>query len=308
MEQESLKKVFTVAKKHRIPISCSVELTEKCNFKCPHCFIKDVGYNELSIADYCRFIDQFKALGGVIEFRNVSFKYPNQDVFSLENFSCRIDCGEHISVVGDNGAGKSTFVKLLLRLYEPTEGAIYYKGKNIREYDFDSYQAVFAPVFQDYVLNAFSIRENLIFDYDERNALIQPSLEKTGMYEKIRDIGLDRPYSKKFFDDGVELSGGEQQRLVISRAYCKNSEVLILDEPTSAIDPLSERRLFEDILGILGEKTSIMISHRMSCSKFANRIFVMEHGKLVEQGTHGELMDLNGLYATMYQRQAQYYM
>ena len=128
------------------------------------------------------------------------------------------------------------------------------------------------------------------------------------MYEKIRDIGLDSPYSKKFFDDGVELSGGEQQRLVISRAYCKNSEVLILDEPTSAIDPLSERRLFEDILGILGEKTSIMISHRMSCSKFANRIFVMEHGKLVEQGTHGELMDLNGLYATMYQCQAQYYM
>ena len=243
-----------------------------------------------------------------IEFRNVSFKYPNQDTFSLENFSCRIDCGEHISVVGDNGAGKSTFVKLLLRLYEPTEGAIYYKGRNIREYNFDSYQAVFAPVFQDYVLNAFSIRENLIFDYDERNALIKPSLEKTGMYEKIRDIGLDRPYSKKFFDDGVELSGGEQQRLVISRAYCKNSEVLILDEPTSAIDPLSERRLFEDILGILGEKTSIMISHRMSCSKFANRIFVMEHGKLVEQGTHGELMDLNGLYATMYQRQAQYYM
>lgn len=211
-------------------------------------------------------------------------------------------------IVGDNGAGKSTFVKLLLRLYDPTEGEIYYKGKNIREYDFDSYQAEFAPVFQDYVLNAFSIRENLIFDYDERNDLIKPSLEKTGMYEKITDISLDRPYSKKFFDDGVELSGGEQQRLVISRAYCKNSEVLILDEPTSAIDPLSERRLFEDILGILGEKTSIMVSHRMSCSKFANRIFVMEHGKLVEQGTHSELMNLNGLYATMYNRQAQYYL
>ena len=243
-----------------------------------------------------------------IEFRNVSFKYPNQDAFSLENFSCKIEHGDHISIVGDNGAGKSTFVKLLLRLYDPTEGEIYYKGKNIREYDFDSYQAEFAPVFQDYVLNAFSIRENLIFDYVERNDLIKPSLEKTGMYEKITDIGLDRPYSKKFFDDGVELSGGEQQRLVISRAYCKNSEVLILDEPTSAIDPLSERRLFEDILGILGEKTSIMVSHRMSCSKFANRIFVMEHGKLVEQGTHSELMNLNGLYATMYNRQAQYYL
>lgn len=243
-----------------------------------------------------------------IEFRNVSFKYPNQDAFSLENFSCKIEHGDHISIVGDNGAGKSTFVKLLLRLYDPTEGEIYYKGKNIREYDFDSYQAEFAPVFQDYVLNAFSIRENLIFDYDERNDLIKPSLEKTGMYEKITDIGLDRPYSKKFFDDGVELSGGEQQRLVISRAYCKNSEVLILDEPTSAIDPLSERRLFEDILGILGEKTSIMVSHRMFCSKFANRIFVMEHGRLVEQGTHSELMNLNGLYATMYNRQAQYYL
>lgn len=242
-----------------------------------------------------------------IEFRNVSFKYPNQDDFSLENFSCTIEYGDHISIVGDNGAGKSTFVKLLLRLYEPTEGAIYYKGKDIREYDFDSYQAVFAPVFQDYVLNAFSIRENLIFDYNERNDLIKPSLEKTGMYDKIIDIGLDRPYSRKFFEDGVELSGGEQQRLVISRAYCKSSEVLILDEPTAAIDPLSERRLFEDIFSSIGESTSIMISHRMSCSKFSNRIFVMDHGRLIEQGSHSELISANGLYASMYRRQAQYY-
>lgn len=242
-----------------------------------------------------------------IEFRNVSFQYPNQDIFSLENFSCTIEYGDHISIVGDNGAGKSTFVKLLLRLYEPTEGTIYYKGKDIREYDFDSYQTVFAPVFQDYVLNAFSIRENLIFDYDERNDLIKPSLEKTGMYDKIIDIGLDRPYSRKFFEDGIELSGGEQQRLVISRAYCKNSEVLILDEPTAAIDPLSERRLFEEIFSSIGERTSIMISHRMSCSKFSNRIFVLDHGKLIEQGTHSNLIKANGLYSSMYRRQAQYY-
>lgn len=242
-----------------------------------------------------------------IEFKNVSFKYPNQESYSLENFSCSIEYGDHISIVGDNGAGKSTFVKLLLRLYEPTAGTICYKGKDIREYDFDSYQAVFAPVFQDYVLNAFSIRENLIFDYDERNDRIKPALEKTGMYDKIVNIGLDRPYSRKFFEDGIELSGGEQQRLVISRAYCKNSEVLILDEPTAAIDPLSERRLFEDIFSNIGEVTSIMISHRMSCSKFSNRIFVMDHGRLVEQGSHGELMGKNGLYASMYNRQAQYY-
>ena len=242
-----------------------------------------------------------------IEFRNVSFKYPNQEVYSLENFSCSIEYRDHISIVGDNGAGKSTFVKLLLRLYEPTAGTIFYKGKDIREYDFDSYQAVFAPVFQDYVLNAFSIRENLIFDYDERNDLIKPALEKTGMYDKIVNIGLDRPYSRRFFEDGIELSGGEQQRLVISRAYCKNSEVLRLDEPTAAIDPLSERKLFEDIFSNIGKCTSIMISHRMSCSKFSNRIFVMDNGRLVEQGSHSELIGKNGLYASMYNRQAQYY-
>ena len=147
----------------------------------------------------------------------------------------------------------------------------------------------------------------MIFDYDERNDRIKPALEKTGMYDKIVNVGLDRPYSRKFFEDGIELSGGEQQRLVISRAYCKYSEVLILDEPTSSIDPLSERRLFEDIFSNIGEVTSIMISHRMSCSKFSNRIFVMDHGRLVEQGSHGELMGKNGLYASMYNRQAQYY-
>lgn len=121
------------------------------------------------------------------------------------------------------------------------------------------------------------------------------------------DIGLDRPYSRKFFEDGVELSGGEQQRLVISRAYCKNSEVLILDEPTAAIDPLSERRLFENIFSSIGGSTSIMISHRMSCSNFSNRIFVMDHGRLIEQGTHSELLNAKGMYASMYRRQAQYY-
>lgn len=242
-----------------------------------------------------------------IEFRNVSFRYPNQSEPAIENFSCKIEYGDHIAIVGDNGAGKSAFVKLLLRLYDPTEGEIYYNGKNIKEYDYDSYQAIFAPVFQDYVLNAFSIRENLIFDYAEREKMIKGALEKTGICDKIMEIGLDRPYSRKFFEDGVELSGGEQQRLVISRAYCKNSEVIVLDEPTAAIDPLSERKLFEDVFGGIGKTTSVMISHRMSCSKFSDRIFVMDHGKLVEQGSHSELLSLGGLYASMYQRQAKYY-
>ncbi len=242
-----------------------------------------------------------------IEFRNVSFKYPNQTDYAIKDFSCKIDYGEHIAIVGDNGAGKSTFVKLLLRLYDPTEGAIYYKGKNIKEYDYDSYQEIFAPVFQDYVLNAFSIRENLIFDYTEREGLIKGALEKTGMYDKIMEIGLDRTYSRRFSEDGVELSGGEEQRLVISRAYCKNSNVVVLDEPTAAIDPLSERKLFQDVFDGIGNTTSIMISHRMSCSKFSSRIFVMERGKLAENGTHSELLNLGGLYASMYRRQAEYY-
>jgi len=242
-----------------------------------------------------------------IEFRNVSFKYPNQTDYAIKDFSCKIDYGEHIAIVGDNGAGKSTFVNLLLRLYDPTDGAIYYKGKNIKEYDYDSYQEIFAPVFQDYVLNAFSIRENLIFDYTEREGLIKGALEKTGMYDKITEIGLDRTYSRRFSEDGVELSGGEEQRLVISRAYCKNSDVVVLDEPTAAIDPLSERKLFQDVFDGIGNTTSIMISHRMSCSKFSSRIFVMERGKLAENGTHSELLNLGGLYASMYRRQAEYY-
>jgi ABC-type multidrug transport system fused ATPase/permease subunit len=242
-----------------------------------------------------------------IEFRNVSFKYPNQTDYAIKDFSCKIDYGEHIAIVGDNGAGKSTFVKLLLRLYDPTDGAIYYKGKNIKEYDYDSYQEIFAPVFQDYVLNAFSIRENLIFDYTEREGLIKGTLQKTGMYDKIMEIGLDRTYSRRFSEDGVELSGGEEQRLVISRAYCKNSNVVVLDEPTAAIDPLSERKLFQDVFDGIGNTTSIMISHRMSCSKFSSRIFVMERGKLAENGTHSELLNLGGLYASMYRRQAEYY-
>ena len=198
-------------------------------------------------------------------------------------------------------------MKLLLRLYDPTDGAIYYKGKNIKEYDYDSYQEIFAPVFQDYVLNAFSIRENLIFDYTEREGLIKGTLQKTGMYDKIMEIGLDRTYSRRFSEDGVELSGGEEQRLVISRAYCKNSNVVVLDEPTAAIDPLSERKLFQDVFDGIGNTTSIMISHRMSCSKFSSRIFVMERGKLAENGTHSELLNLGGLYASMYRRQAEYY-
>ena len=137
--------------------------------------------------------------------------------------------------------------------------------------------------------------------------MIKDSLEKTGIYAKIMDIGLEKPYSRKFFEDGVELSGGEQQRLVISRAYCKNSDVIVLDEPTAAIDPLSERRLFEEVFNGIGKTTSIMISHRMSCSKFSNKIFVMDCGKLIEQGTHNELLDREGLYASMFRRQAQYY-
>ena len=235
----------------------------------------------------------------------VGKSYDEHIVF--KNVSFTIERGDKVAFVGRNGEGKSTLVKLLLRLYDPTEGTIYYKGKNIKEYDYDSYQAVFAPVFQDYILNAFSIRENLIFDYSEREGMIKDSLEKTGIYAKIMDIGLEKPYSRKFFEDGVELSGGEQQRLVISRAYCKNSDVIVLDEPTAAIDPLSERRLFEEVFNGIGKTTSIMISHRMSCSKFSNKIFVMDCGKLIEQGTHNELLDREGLYASMFRLQAQYY-
>ena len=244
---------------------------------------------------------------GLIEFRNVSFKYPNREEYALENLSFVIRKGETVSVVGNNGAGKSTLVKLLLRLYDPTEGCILYNGMDIREYEYDFYQSLFAPVFQDYVMHAYTLRENLIFNHEEKEKYIENALIKTGMYHKIQELGLERSYSKRFFQDGVELSGGEEQRLVIARALCKNTGMLILDEPTAAVDPLAESRLFREIFHAVESNTVIFISHRMASTRFSDTILVLDQAKLVEMGTHQELLGNNKTYAEMFHQQADYY-
>ena len=243
----------------------------------------------------------------LIEFKNVSYKYPNKDEYALKNISFKIKKEQSISIVGNNGAGKSTLIKLLLRLYDPTEGCILYNGVDIKEYDYDYYQSIFAPVFQDYVMHAYTLRENLIFNHHKNEKFINESLSKTGMKEKIQSVGLDRNYSRRFFNDGIELSGGEEQRIAISRALCKNTEILILDEPTAAIDPLSENKLFKEIFNAVKGKTVIYVSHRMSSTRFSNNILVLNNSQLVESGTHEELLKHNGVYAEMFLQQSSYY-
>ncbi len=243
----------------------------------------------------------------LIEFRNVSFKYPNMEKYALENVSFSIRKGETISIVGNNGAGKSTLIKLMLRLYDPTEGSILYNGVDIRGYDYDFYQSLFAPVFQDYIMYPYTLRENLVFDHEENEENIDDALAKTGLYHKIKKLGLERSYSKRYYDDGVELSGGEEQRFVIARALCKNTVTLILDEPTAAVDPLAENRLFREIFNAVESNTVIFISHRMASTRFSDKVLVLDQAKLVEMGTHQELLKNNKLYAEMFHQQADYY-
>lgn len=244
---------------------------------------------------------------GLIEFRNVSFRYPNREEYALRNVSFSIRRGETVSIVGDNGAGKSTLVKLMLRLYDPTEGSILYDGVDIREYGYDFYQSLFAPVFQDYIMYPYTLRENLIFDHDENRKNIENALARTGLYQKIRELGLERSYSRRYYDDGVELSGGEEQRFVIARALCKDAGTLILDEPTAAVDPLAESRLFQEIFHAVESNTVIFISHRMASTRFSDRILVLDQAELVETGTHQELLQNDKVYAEMYHQQADYY-
>ena len=243
----------------------------------------------------------------LIEFRNVSFKYPNMEKYALENVSFSIRKGETISIVGNNGAGKSTLIKLMLRLYDPTEGSILYNGVDIRGYDYDFYQSLFAPVFQDYIMYPYTLRENLVFDHEENEENIDDALAKTGLYHKIKKLGLERSYSKRYYDDGVESSGGEEQRVVIARALCKNTVTLILDEPTAAVDPLAENRLFREIFNAVESNTVIFISHRMASTRFSDKVLVLDQAKLVEMGTHQELLKNNKLYAEMFHQQADYY-
>jgi ATP-binding cassette, subfamily B, bacterial len=251
----------------------------------------------------------------VFEFINVSFHYPRSKEYVLRNINLRISGDEHLSVVGLNGAGKTTFIKLLCRLYDVTEGEIRLNGINIKEYDYAEYMKLFAVVFQDYRLFAFSIKENInLMDDNKDNGLSNKEVlelcELCGLSDKINSLGngVDTILYKQFDESGIEPSGGEAQKIAIARALYKNAPVVILDEPTAALDPIAEYEIYNHFDRLVGGKIAVYISHRLSSCKFCDRIAVFSKDTIAEYGTHDELLKIpNGVYAEMFAAQAQYY-
>lgn len=243
-----------------------------------------------------------------IEFRHVSFAYPKTDRKVLDDVSIKIVPGEHLSIVGLNGAGKTTFIKLLCRLYDPTEGEILVDGIDIREYDYVSYMEQFAPVFQDFKLFAFSVKENIAFTDDTADTIALT--DRVGLHDFVAglDKGTDTNLFKFFDEEGVEPSGGEQQKIAIARALCKDAPVVILDEPTAALDPIAEYEIYKQFNSLVGGKSAFYISHRLSSCQFCDKIAVFSGGHIAEYGTHAELEKISGgIYAEMFEAQAKYY-
>lgn len=246
---------------------------------------------------------------GVIEFRNVSFRYPGTKELVLDHVSLKIEPSEKIAVVGKNGSGKTTLVKLLCRLYEPEEGEILWNGKNIREYDLREWQKIFAIVFQDYSLLSLTLGQNVAASEQYETERAKEVLQLAGFGERLNKLkkGLETVVYPEYEQDGVSFSGGEEQKIAIARAIYKGGQICILDEPTAALDPVSESRVYESFDEIVKGKTAVYISHRLSSCKFSDRIFVLDNGKIAESGTHEALLSKNGLYAQLWQAQAQYY-
>lgn len=244
-----------------------------------------------------------------IRFDNVSFKYPGSDVYVLKNISFTIHEKEKLSIVGVNGSGKTTIIKLLLRLYRPTEGTIWINDTDIHTMDFEAYARQFSVVFQDFKLFAFTIKENLCGSDAPHIRQLEEALSMVHLREKIEALPeqYETSYSRLFEEKGVEFSGGESQKLAIARALYKDAPVVIMDEPTSALDPLAEYEIYREFDALTYGKTAIYISHRLSSCRFCDRILLLSDGTVQECGTHEELMQQNGLYADMYNKQAQYY-
>ena len=246
-----------------------------------------------------------------IEFRDVTFTYPETDKPVLEHLNLTIRPGQKIALVGANGAGKTTLVKLLTGLYRPDSGEILLGGRNIESYSQEEYFDLIGTVFQEPFLMAFSIEENIAC-CDEQQADHQRvcrCLQRAGLWERIERLpkGVKTPYSKELYEDGESFSGGEAQRLMLARALYKDAPVMVLDEPTAALDPLAEAQMYAQYNDLTADKTSIFISHRLSSTQFCDRVLYLEGGKIVEDGTHQQLMALGGSYAKMFAYQAYYY-
>jgi len=245
-----------------------------------------------------------------IEFKNVSFQYPGTDSYALKNFSMKLKIGEKLAIVGMNGSGKTTMIKLLCRLYDPQEGEILLNGVDIRKFKQEEYSRLFSVVFQDYKLFAFPLGQNVAVNQNYDPGQAQKCLEEAGFGERLSRMerGLDTYLYKNYDDSGLEISGGEEQKIAIARAIYKNAPFILLDEPTAALDPKAEYEIYTNFDRIAGSKTAIYISHRLSSCRFCEKIAVFHEGQLVQLGSHEELLaQKEGKYHEMWNAQAQYY-
>ncbi|MBC5629728.1 ABC transporter ATP-binding protein [Clostridium sp. NSJ-6] len=244
-----------------------------------------------------------------IEFHNVSFAYPGSSEMILKKLSCKINMKDKLAVVGRNGAGKTTFIKLIARLYDPTEGYITLNGVDIKKYDYKEYLKLFSVVFQDFSLFAFPVEENVVTDVEVDEERVWKTLELAGVKDVVDEMPLNiKTPLFKYDEGGVECSGGEQQKIAIARALYKDAPFVILDEPTAALDPISEYEIYSKFNELVKDKTSIYISHRMSSCRFCDDIMVFDNGKIVQRGSHDKLMeDKDNIYSKLWNAQASYY-
>lgn len=245
-----------------------------------------------------------------IEFRDVSFKYPGSEEYALRHVSMKFGAGERLAVVGQNGSGKTTFIKLLCRLYDPTEGRILLNGTDIREFDYLEYMAIFSVVFQDFKLFAFTLGQNVGARVAYDRGLAERTLRKAGFGERLDTLedGTETYLYKDFSKSGVDISGGEAQKIALARTLYKDAPFIVLDEPTAALDPIAESEVYSNFNDIVGKKTAIYISHRLSSCRFCSDILVFHEGELVQRGSHEQLSaDTDGKYYELWNAQAQYY-
>ena len=252
-----------------------------------------------------------EAKRGDIEFKNVHFKYEGAERESLKGINFRIADGERIALVGRNGSGKTTLVKLLLRLYDPTEGEVTLNGKSAKDYRLSSWRALFGSVFQDFKLFSLSVKENVLnrLPRDGDDERVTEALKASGAWQKIETLehGIESTMTREFDDEGVNLSIGEQQKVSLARIFAEKTPFVVLDEPSSALDPIAEHKMFENMIKATEGRSVIFISHRLSSAVLADRVYMMEEGEIIEEGTHRELMEQNGKYAEMFRLQAKNY-
>lgn len=244
-----------------------------------------------------------------IEFKNVSFKYPNTESYALQNINLKINNGEHLAVVGRNGSGKTTFIKLMCRLYDVTDGEILINSINIKEYSKESIIKLYSVVFQDFKIFSTTLAQNISANEEYDKERLYDTLDKANIKDRV--LAMENKESTYLYKDldksGVEISGGEAQKLALARALYKDSPVVILDEPTAALDPVAENEIYNRFNSFVDNKTAIYISHRLSSCVFCNRIAVFDKSQLVETGTHQELLNANGKYSELWNAQAKYY-